>query len=153
MVRGAQDMAGEIDHVKVSGKDTPCWCGNVGCLDTVAGAGVLASELAACGLPCSSAKDVTALAAAGVPDALKRCGRRPRYRSGTVSNNQPAKPQCDQFLGVILQRPTSHFSLVCERPSISVPYRLQPRTCSSSAPTSVTTREQSARPRWSSREC
>ncbi len=71
VVRGAQGMAGEIGHVQVSGKDAPCWCGNAGCLDAVAGGGVLASALGARGLPCSSAKDLATLAAAGVPEAVQ----------------------------------------------------------------------------------
>ncbi|HUJ74410.1 MAG TPA: ROK family protein, partial [bacterium] len=71
VVRGAQSMAGEIGHTRVSGRDVPCWCGNAGCLDAVAGGGALASALTARGLPCSSARDVSRLAVAGVPEAVQ----------------------------------------------------------------------------------
>jgi predicted NBD/HSP70 family sugar kinase len=78
VVRGAQAMAGEIGHTRVAGDDTPCWCGNIGCLDAVAGGGALAHALAVQGLPCGSARDVARLAASGVPEAVqvvRRAGR------------------------------------------------------------------------------
>lgn len=33
---GGMGMAGEFGHVRISGLDTPCQCGKVGCLETVA---------------------------------------------------------------------------------------------------------------------
>ena len=71
VVRGAQSTAGEIGHTRVYGRDVPCWCGNVGCLDAVAGGGALAASLTARGLPCSSARDVARFASSGVPEAVQ----------------------------------------------------------------------------------
>ncbi|HVX47227.1 MAG TPA: ROK family protein [Mycobacteriales bacterium] len=70
-VRGAQGLAGEIGHAVVTGRRTPCRCGNVGCLNAVAGGGALAENLAAQGLPAAHASDVADLARAGVPEAVR----------------------------------------------------------------------------------
>jgi predicted NBD/HSP70 family sugar kinase len=78
IVRGAQGMSGEIGHSRVGAEEAPCWCGNIGCLDAVAGGGVLARSLAAQGLDCTSAKDVARLAVSGVPEAaqaVRQAGR------------------------------------------------------------------------------
>jgi len=43
--RGARGLAGEIGHVPVpGGADTPCRCGNVGCLEAVAGRAALVRD-------------------------------------------------------------------------------------------------------------
>ena len=101
VVRGAQGMAGEIGHVQVSGKDAPCWCGNAGCLDAVAGGGVLASALGARGLPCSSAKDLATLAATSMPEAVPGGSHGgTRHRGGAIELNKPAEPERDRLLGL-----------------------------------------------------
>lgn len=70
-VRGAQSLSGEIGHTWVPGKDAPCLCGNVGCLNAVAGGGALAAALSAQGLPTAHASDVARLAREGVPAAVQ----------------------------------------------------------------------------------
>lgn len=83
LVRGAQGMAGEIGHTRVVSEEVPCWCGNVGCLDAVAGGGALARELVRLGHNCTSAREVALLALSGVPDATQAVRRAGRY-IGTV---------------------------------------------------------------------
>ena len=46
MHRGAQGAAGDIGHVRVTGADVVCQCGNVGCLEAVASGGALVRHLA-----------------------------------------------------------------------------------------------------------
>lgn len=70
-VRGADGLAGEIGHTVVTGRRAPCRCGNVGCLNAVAGGAALAENLAAQGLATAHASDVAALARAGVPEAVR----------------------------------------------------------------------------------
>src|SRR5690242_3897553 len=57
--RGAQGAAGDIGHVRLSGHDNViCRCGNIGCLEAVAGGRALASNLTAVGLHAESSRDV-----------------------------------------------------------------------------------------------
>lgn len=63
--RGADGAAGDIGHIRVPGHDTPCRCGNIGCLEAVAGGQALANRLAAQGLAATTARDVASLAADG----------------------------------------------------------------------------------------
>lgn len=65
--RGAQGAAGDIGHVRLAGHDdVVCRCGNVGCLEAVAGGRALAASLGA-----ESARDVVALVRAGEPRAVQ----------------------------------------------------------------------------------
>ena len=49
--RGAQGAAGDIGHVRLAGHDeVVCRCGNIGCLEAVAGGRALAANLTALGL-------------------------------------------------------------------------------------------------------
>ena len=49
--RGAQGAAGDIGHIRVTGHDdVVCRCGNIGCLEAVAGGRALADRLAAAGI-------------------------------------------------------------------------------------------------------
>ncbi len=70
--RGANGAAGDIGHVRVT-RDTQidCPCGNVGCLEVVAGGLALAAQLSAAGFPATSCGDVVALARAGNREALR----------------------------------------------------------------------------------
>lgn len=63
--RGADGAAGDLGHIRVPGCDTPCRCGNTGCLEAVAGGQALANHLAADGLAAATARDVARLAADG----------------------------------------------------------------------------------------
>jgi len=70
--RGAQGGAGDIGHITVPGNDdVVCGCGNVGCLEAVAGGRALARRLTAAGLEASGSRDVVRLARAGEPLAVR----------------------------------------------------------------------------------
>lgn len=47
LYRGAKGAAGDIGHIAIDGNPTVCRCGNVGCLEAVAGARALAVQAAA----------------------------------------------------------------------------------------------------------
>jgi predicted NBD/HSP70 family sugar kinase len=80
--RGAQGAAGDIGHIQVTGdEEVVCRCGNVGCLEAVAGGGALAARLSAEGIEADNARDVVKLVRAGdgtatrmVRDAGRRLG-------------------------------------------------------------------------------
>jgi predicted NBD/HSP70 family sugar kinase len=64
--RGEQGAAGDIGHIRISGHDdVVCRCGNVGCLEAVAGGRALAERLAASGLEAAHSRDVVRLVRAG----------------------------------------------------------------------------------------
>jgi predicted NBD/HSP70 family sugar kinase len=71
LVRGAQGVAGNIGHIAVPGDDTPCACGNRGCLDAVAGGRALVARLQAGGLAVRDVAHLVALAREGVPAAVQ----------------------------------------------------------------------------------
>lgn len=78
-IRGASGLAGELGHVKVSGSDAPCTCGNRGCLAAVASGGALVRQLSDLGHPVDHVTDVVRLCNAGVPEAMavvREAGRR-----------------------------------------------------------------------------
>jgi predicted NBD/HSP70 family sugar kinase len=59
--RGADGAAGDIGHIHVPDKDdVVCRCGNLGCLEAVAGGSALAARLAGLGLPTRTSRDVVA---------------------------------------------------------------------------------------------
>src|SRR4051795_4225616 len=69
--RGAQGAAGDIGHVRLAGHDDIiCRCGNIGCLEAVAGGRALAANLSAAGLPAETSRDVVRLVRAGEPLAI-----------------------------------------------------------------------------------
>jgi len=70
--RGAQGAAGDIGHVRISGHDDViCRCGNVGCLEAVAGGRALARELTENGIKASHSRDVVRLVREGNPVATR----------------------------------------------------------------------------------
>jgi len=70
--RGAQGAAGDIGHIRVPGHDdVVCRCGNVGCLEAVAGGRALSQRLAAAGLAAANTREVVGLVRAGQPTAIK----------------------------------------------------------------------------------
>jgi predicted NBD/HSP70 family sugar kinase len=72
--RGATFGAGDIAHVRVpQAGDTPCSCGNRGCLETVASGAALVETLMASGVPVETTTDVVALAQAGHPVVTTAC--------------------------------------------------------------------------------
>jgi predicted NBD/HSP70 family sugar kinase len=68
--RGARGTAGDIGHIRVNDGEVVCNCGHLGCLEGSAGGAALAAELTGLGVPADSARDVTALAVAGNPEAI-----------------------------------------------------------------------------------
>ena len=77
--RGAQGAAGDIGHIRVPGHDdVVCRCGNVGCLEAVAGGRALSQRLSAAGLAAANTRDVVELVRAGEPlaiQAVREAGR------------------------------------------------------------------------------
>ena len=70
--RGAQGAAGDIGHVRLAGHDhVVCRCGNIGCLEAVAGGRALAQQLEAGGYKASTSQDVVRLVRDGNGDAIR----------------------------------------------------------------------------------
>ena len=70
--RGADGAAGDIGHIHVPDHDdVVCRCGNVGCLEAIAGGGAMATRLSDIGLPARTSRDVVAHVLAGEPDAVR----------------------------------------------------------------------------------
>ncbi len=82
--RGADGAAGDIGHIHVPGHDeTPCRCGNVGCLEAIAGGGALAARLTELGVAAETSRDVVGQVLHGQPDAV-RLVRRAGHAIGGV---------------------------------------------------------------------
>jgi predicted NBD/HSP70 family sugar kinase len=71
LYRGAQGSAGDIGHTRVDPDDTPCRCGNTGCLEAIAGGAALARRLSAREIPASSAREVVELVKSGDREAVR----------------------------------------------------------------------------------
>lgn len=70
--RGAQGSAGDMGHAQVAGaSDALCRCGNIGCLEAVAGGAALAGELRTLGYAAQTSRDVVRLVRSGNPDAAR----------------------------------------------------------------------------------
>jgi predicted NBD/HSP70 family sugar kinase len=77
--RGAVGAAGDLGHVLAPrGGETPCHCGNTGCLEAVAGGPAIAATLRAKGIEAHSNADVVALVRSGnleASHAVRQAGR------------------------------------------------------------------------------
>jgi predicted NBD/HSP70 family sugar kinase len=70
--RGAQGAAGDIGHIRLSHQDeVVCRCGNIGCLEAVAGGRALAERLSEAGIDATRSRDVVDLVRAGNPVATR----------------------------------------------------------------------------------
>jgi predicted NBD/HSP70 family sugar kinase len=70
--RGAEGAAGDIGHVRVAGyEEAVCECGNLGCLEAVAGGRALARAAREQGLAAGNGRDVVALAREQQPAAVR----------------------------------------------------------------------------------
>ena len=70
--RGAQGAAGDIGHVQIAGtEDAVCRCGNVACLEALAGGGAMAKRLTEAGFDAPNARHVVELARQGNPVATQ----------------------------------------------------------------------------------
>lgn len=79
LLRGAQGIAGDIGHVRVSrGAGVFCSCGNEGCLEALAAGPAIARTLRESGIEATAAKDVVALVNGGdvtAIQAVRQAGR------------------------------------------------------------------------------
>ena len=77
--RGAEGAAGDIGHIRIAGHDdVVCRCGNIGCLEAVAGGRALAARLREQGVDAANAREVVRLVRAGDPaatQAVRKAGR------------------------------------------------------------------------------
>lgn len=90
LIRGARGSAGEVGHSKsAAAAGRSCRCGEVGCLEAVAGGWALVQESAADGAEVAHVRDLVALAQVGDADARRRIresGRRVGEAMATVVN-------------------------------------------------------------------
>jgi len=71
ILRGAQGAAGDLGHIQITGDaSVVCRCGNVGCLEAVAGGGAMAAKLTGMGIDAADGRDVVKLVRAGRPEAV-----------------------------------------------------------------------------------
>ena len=79
ILRGADGAAGDIGHMRVTGRDdVGCSCGNQGCLEAVAGGAAIAAQLATAGREAVDSADVVRLVLAADPLAnrlVREAGR------------------------------------------------------------------------------
>jgi predicted NBD/HSP70 family sugar kinase len=70
--RGARGAAGDIGHIQATrSEDVICRCGNVGCLEAIAGGEALAKRLEATGADATRSRDVVRLVLEGHPGAIR----------------------------------------------------------------------------------
>jgi predicted NBD/HSP70 family sugar kinase len=70
--RGAEGAAGDIGHIRVTADESVvCRCGNVGCLEAVAGGRAIAGRLRELGVEAQDSRDVVAEVRAGNPEAVR----------------------------------------------------------------------------------
>jgi predicted NBD/HSP70 family sugar kinase len=70
--RGAEGAAGDIGHIRVtSDESVVCRCGNIGCLEAVAGGRAIAGRLRELGVEAQDSRDVVAEVRAGNPEAVR----------------------------------------------------------------------------------
>lgn len=70
--RGAQGTAGDIGHVPIKrGAETPCRCGNLGCLEALASGPAIATALRAAGIAAAESSDVVELVRSGNLEAIQ----------------------------------------------------------------------------------
>jgi glucokinase-like ROK family protein len=70
--RGAEGAAGDIGHIRVTADESVvCRCGNVGCLEAVAGGRAIAMQLRDLGVDAESSRGVVQQVRAGNPDSVR----------------------------------------------------------------------------------
>jgi predicted NBD/HSP70 family sugar kinase len=86
--RGAQGAAGDVGHIQItSDPQVVCRCGNVGCLEAVAGGGAMAARLAELGHDASDGRDVVRLVRAGSQDAIRVVREAGRVLGGVLATS------------------------------------------------------------------
>ena len=85
--RGAQGAAGDIGHIHVPDHDDViCRCGNLGCLEAVAGGGAMAAQLAEIGIPAENSRDVVRHVREGRPEAMRLVRQAGRELGGVLAS-------------------------------------------------------------------
>ncbi|PZE76095.1 ROK family transcriptional regulator [Curtobacterium sp. MCBD17_019] len=88
LYRGATGAAGDITHVRIDAAgDTPCSCGNTGCLETVASGAALVRILQESDVDVATTQDVVALATDAHPAATRAVRRAGKYLGEVLSAN------------------------------------------------------------------
>jgi predicted NBD/HSP70 family sugar kinase len=86
--RGAQGAAGDLGHVQITDDDrVVCRCGNVGCLEAVAGGGAMAAQLSELGHEASDSRDVVRLVRSGSQDAVRLVRQAGRELGGVLATS------------------------------------------------------------------
>src|SRR5918997_1667507 len=84
--RGAQGAAGDIGHIHVPDHDDViCRCGNLGCLEAVAGGGAMAARLDELGVPAANSRDVVRHVRDGRPEAMRLVRQAGRELGGVLA--------------------------------------------------------------------
>ncbi len=84
--RGAQGAAGDIGHIHVPDHDeVVCRCGNIGCLEAVAGGGAMAARLTELGVPADNSRDVVRHVRDGRPEAMRLVRQAGRELGGVLA--------------------------------------------------------------------
>jgi predicted NBD/HSP70 family sugar kinase len=85
--RGAQGAAGDIGHIHVPDHDDViCRCGNLGCLEAVAGGGAMAARLNEAGVPAANSRDVVKQVRDGRPEAMRLVRQAGRELGGVLAS-------------------------------------------------------------------
>lgn len=88
LYRGANGVAGDITHVRVDAAgDTPCSCGNTGCLETIASGLALVRIVREQGASVDSVQDVVQLAIEANPIATRAVRRAGSYLGEVLAAN------------------------------------------------------------------
>ncbi len=88
LYRGSTGAAGDITHVRIDAAgDTPCSCGNTGCLETVASGAALVRILRDAGVPVESTQDVVRLASEAHPETTRAVRLAGRYLGEVLAAN------------------------------------------------------------------
>jgi predicted NBD/HSP70 family sugar kinase len=85
--RGAQGAAGDIGHIHVPDHDDViCRCGNLGCLEAIAGGGAMAARLTEMGVPAENSRDVVRQVREGSPEAMRLVRQAGRELGGVLAS-------------------------------------------------------------------
>jgi predicted NBD/HSP70 family sugar kinase len=85
--RGAQGAAGDIGHIHVPDHDDVlCRCGNLGCLEAIAGGGAMAAQLRAAGIEAENSRDVVRHVREGRPEAMRLVRQAGRELGGVLAS-------------------------------------------------------------------
>jgi predicted NBD/HSP70 family sugar kinase len=85
--RGAQGAAGDIGHIHVPDHDDViCRCGNLGCLEAIAGGGAMAAKLTELGVTAHNSRDVVKHVRDGRPEAMRLVRQAGRELGGVLAS-------------------------------------------------------------------